>query len=85
MIHYSESIQMTPCKHPTNADKWRYTLYTTIIFLIIVNPWTYKLVQSILKGVVKIANADGCPTMTGIFVHAAVFTVLLRIMMDWDI
>ena len=33
---------------PSNADKWRYTLYTTVLFLIISSPYTYKLVNSII-------------------------------------
>jgi hypothetical protein len=78
------------CKHcgskPTNFDKWRYTLYTTIIFLIIVNPYTYKLVNSLLKSVVgKIADGSGCPTTVGILIHAVVFTIILRYMMDLDL
>ena len=70
---------------PTDMDKWRYTIYTTILFLIIVNPMTYKLVQSLLGSFVKIADTNGCPTMNGILVHAVVFTFLLRYLMDLDI
>tara|TARA_Y100000816_G_scaffold287141_1_gene269367 strand:- start:3764 stop:4042 length:279 start_codon:yes stop_codon:yes gene_type:complete len=67
---------------PTNGDKWRYTLYTTILFLIIVCPWTYKLVNAVLGGIVKICDKKGCPTAAGIIVHAVVFTLLLRCLMD---
>lgn len=70
---------------PTDMDKWRWTIYTTILFLIIVNPMTYKLVQKLLGSFVRIADASGCPTMNGIFVHAIVFTLLLRVMMGMDI
>ena len=70
----------------TNADKWRYTIYTTILFLIIVNPMTYKLVNGILGRVFGvIADSRGCPSMLGIMVHAIVFTLLLRYMMELDI
>ena len=31
----------------SSADKWRYTLYTTVL-LIIVNPMTYKLFKLFL-------------------------------------
>ena len=67
------------------SDKWRYTLYTTIVFLIIANPYAYKMVQKLLGGIVKIASSDGCPTWTGLLVHAIVFTLILRWMMNWDI
>lgn len=67
------------------SDKWRYTLYTTIIFLIVVNPCMYKFVQYCLGGLVKIANKDGCPTWAGIIVHAIVFTLILRGIMEFNI
>lgn len=71
------------CKKPNNADKWRYTLMTTVLFLIIVNPYTYKLVQGLLGGLCKIADPKtGCPTMCGILVHAVVFTFILRYLME---
>tara|TARA_B100000886_G_scaffold220664_2_gene153383 strand:- start:19008 stop:19277 length:270 start_codon:yes stop_codon:yes gene_type:complete len=70
---------------PTSGDKWRYTLYTTILFLIIVCPLTYKLVNAILGGIVRICDKKGCPTGAGIIVHAVVFTLLLRCLMDMKI
>lgn len=74
------------CKKQVDGhDKWRYTLYTTVLFLIIVNPMTYKLVNMILGSLVKICDSKGCPTISGIFVHALVFTLLLRYLMEVDI
>ena len=71
--------------HPTSSDKWRYTIYTTILFLIIVSPFTYLIVNSILGSLIKICDKKGCPTTVGIFVHAIVFTLLLRCLMDLNI
>ena len=71
--------------HPSNADKWRYTLWTTLLFFVVINPMTYKLVQSLVGGLVKISSPTGCPTFAGMFVHGVVFTLLLRKMMDWDL
>lgn len=74
------------CKmKPSSLDKWRYTLYTTVLFLIIVNPYTYLFVNSILKYVFMVCNKNGCPTPFGIVIHAIVFTLLLRVLMDMDI
>ena len=70
---------------PSNQDKWRYTLYTTIIFLLVVNPQTYKLVNSLIGNTFKIADSAGCPTINGILVHSLVFTLLLRYSMDLNI
>ena len=65
----------------TSADKWKYTLYTTIIFLLVANPYTYKLVQTLLGRFVKIADKNGCPSLIGFLVHALVFTLILRAIM----
>lgn len=75
------------CTHkPKTVDKWRYTLYTTVLFIIIVNPYTYRLTNTIFGKIIgKVASADGCPTIVGIMLHTIVFTLLLRILMDLDI
>jgi hypothetical protein len=67
-----------------SADKWRYTLYTTFILLILFNPWMYKVMNELLSGIVgPIANKAGCPTMLGFGIHALVFTIILRLLMDF--
>lgn len=68
-----------------NYQKWKYTLYTTIIFLIVVNPATFLLVNSLIGSLIKICDTKGCPTMNGLLVHALVFTIVLRGMMDLKI
>jgi threonine/homoserine/homoserine lactone efflux protein len=74
-----------PAPAPTQSDnlkKWKYTLITTVIFLLIANPYTYMIVQSLLGKFIKIASPSGCPTIAGLLVHAVVFTLLLRLVMD---
>lgn len=70
---------------PTNLDKWRYTLETTVLLLILFNKYTFKLMQKLLGKCIKIASKDGNPTMCGFLIHAFVFTLLLRGLMDLDI
>ena len=65
----------------SSEDKWKYTLYTTIIFLFVANPYTYQFVQILLGKIVKIADKSGCPTMFGFLLHAVVFTLILRAIM----
>jgi len=69
-------------KEPTDDDKWRYTLYTALLFLIIVNPFTYQLTNYVFKSLFKVSASNGCPTMYGILLHSVVFTFALRVMMD---
>lgn len=69
-----------------SSDKWRYTLYTTLVLLLLFNPWTYKLVNSLLSRFIgTIASTNGCPTLLGFGVHALVFTLIVRYMMDLHI
>jgi len=68
-----------------SEQKWRYTLYTTIIFLIVANPLTYKLVNYLLGFILKISDSSGCPTTVGFLIHAVVFTLILRYLMELDI
>lgn len=67
-------------------DKWRYTLYTTLVLLILFNPWTFqvmnKVVSSLFRGLVVVATKDGCPTFVGLVLHAIVFSLIVRYMMD---
>lgn len=74
------------CSSPDPMDKWRYTLWTTLVFLIVVNPYTYKFTQKMLGGILgNISTASGCPTTMGIGLHAIVFTLIVRYMMDFDV
>jgi len=76
-----------PChKEATSGDKWRYTIYTTIVLLILFNTWTYKLMNKLLSNFVgTIASKDGCPTLLGFGIHALVFTIVVRLLMDMKI
>lgn len=79
----SSTSEHTPLK---SSDKWRFTLYTTFVLLVLFNPWTYKFMNSLLSRFVgTIAGKDGCPTLFGFGIHALVFTLVIRYMMDLKI
>ena len=41
-------------------DKWKYTLLTTVIFIIVVSPKTYQLTNMLLSGIIgKTASKEG--------------------------
>jgi hypothetical protein len=62
---------------PNMALKAKYAAYTTLIFFLMANPETYKLLQKFLGGWVSIASDGGCPTPTGFFLQTALFFVIL--------
>lgn len=76
----TEPVEAPP-QEITSADKWKYTLYTTCIFLIVANPYVYQFVEILLGRFIHIADKKGCPTMVGFLIHAVVFTLILRAIM----
>ena len=68
-----------------SSDKWRYSIYSAIIFLIISSPYTYLLVDKLIGSFVKISSPTGCPTLIGLFIHTVVFVLIIRGMMELEI
>lgn len=61
------------------ATKHRRALTATLIFVLLSSPLAYRMVRSVLGGVV--ASSAGCPTFKGIFVHAGVYAAILLLLM----
>jgi len=71
---------------PTSLDKWRYSFYTLLVFILVVNPFTYKIINSILvKMFGKIAEIKGCPNMLGLLTHSIIFLLIVRYIMDMNL
>jgi hypothetical protein len=63
--------------------KWQITLFSALIFLLVVHPMTYKLTQKLFGGVLgKISDMSGCPTTLGLALHTVVYILLVRGSMD---
>jgi hypothetical protein len=68
-----------------SSDKWRFTLYTVLMVVVLFNHYAFKFVNSLLGGLIgTIADKNGCPTTLGFVVHLVVFTLVLRFSMDLD-
>jgi len=63
------------------AQKWVIGLYCTILFVIVSAPWTYRITGKITKRLGWITSNDGKPNGWGLFLHAIVFLLLLRLIM----
>ena len=59
------------------ALKAKYAAYTTLIFFLIANPETYKLLQKFIGTWISVASEGGCPTPVGFFLHTGLFFVFL--------
>ena len=61
-------------KVPGVSPKVSAAIVAGIMFFIISNPIVYKLVDSLVGGLLgRIATPAGCPTTWGLIVHSAVF------------
>jgi hypothetical protein len=55
--------------------KLKGALIAGLMFFIISHPFVYKLVDSLVGGILgRISSPSGCPTTWGLIVHSAVFT-----------
>lgn len=62
---------------PNYALKAKYAAYTTLVFFLIANPETYKLIQKFIGSLVTVASEGGCPTPSGFFIHTGLFFLVL--------
>lgn len=68
----------------SSSDKWKFTLYTVVILVVLFNNYAFMTVNHLLgRFVGAIADRNGSPTMLGFVVHTLVFTLVLRYSMDY--
>ncbi len=54
------------------------TIQSVLVFLLVSAPFTYKITDGILGGIVgRLASASGCPTALGLVIHAIVFGLIV--------
>jgi len=60
------------------TQKQAATLQAVLLFFIIANPFTYRLTNSLLGGLIgRLSDPSGCPTGTGLIVHSVVFGLIV--------
>ena len=77
---YNIYIQMS-----TSSQKWNISLFSVLIFLLVVNPYTYGLTDYIFRSFLGRISVGGCPTTLGLLLHAIVYLLLVRYSMDLNI
>lgn len=78
---------MDPClsEQETKRAKNISALVASGVFLALSAPGTYKLTNSIALSVssdLKLCDAGGCPTSKGLIVHAILYSVIVRALMN---
>lgn len=63
-------------------SKINATVQSIIVFLLVSLPFTYKMTNRLLGGILgKLADASGCPTPLGLFIHSIVFGLIVYSLM----
>lgn len=70
---------------PTSSQKWNISLFSVLIFLLVVNPYTYGVTNYLFSSFLGKISVAGCPTSMGLLLHALVYLVLVRYSMDLNI
>jgi hypothetical protein len=66
----------------SSSEKWQITLFSAFIFLLVVNPYTYKITNMIFSKLLGPIASNGCPTMMGLMLHTVVYILLVRYSME---
>jgi len=72
-------------KSLSNKNKWKYTIYTSVCLILIMNKYSFQLSNLILKPLIGKTEINNCPTLLGYIVHIVIFTLAIRYLMDINI
>ena len=67
----------------TNSMKWWLAIFLALLFFVLAFPGTYNLTNSLWSavGLPRYLSSSGCPTVVGVLIHAAVFGLIVRILL----
>ena len=68
------------CNGKKQQQKFMISLMSALVFFIVANPDTFRLMRSILGS--WVASPTGCPTTTGLILHTIVFMLVTWGMMN---
>jgi len=63
---------------PTSVDKWRYSLWSALVFALVSHPIAYSATNRVFDSVSNTNN----PTPFGLLLHTFVFFLVIRGMMS---
>jgi hypothetical protein len=70
----------------SSYTKWQISIFSAFIFILVINPYTYKFTQKVFGGFLgQISDANGCPTTRGLMLHTVVYILLVRGSMDLNL
>lgn len=67
---------------PTEAQKWSISAWSALVAALVFSPFAYNLTNGIAQMIGMNTVEAGAPTMFGLIIHALVYMVLVRLMMN---
>ncbi len=67
----------------SSYKKWQISIFSAFIFILVVNPYTYILIQKLLGGIFgKIADNSGYTKILVLIIQTILYILLVRGSMD---
>ena len=67
----------------SSYKKWQISIFSAFIFILVVNPYTYILIQKLLGGLIgKIADTNGYTKILVLIIQTILYILLVRGSMD---
>jgi hypothetical protein len=70
---------------PSSTEKWNISLFSVVIFILVANPYTFRLTNRLLGPILGKIAVDGCPTTLGLVLHSIVYLLVVRYSMDLNL
>ena len=68
------------CGEPSQMLKFRISLMSALLFFVIANPETFKIIKKVFGS--WVSSPTGCPTMSGLVLHSVVFLLITWALMN---
>lgn len=72
---------MSKKKELNQFQKWVISVWSALLFLIIASPLMFSITGELFSKLGLKIQENGCPNFIGLFLHAIVFAILIRVMM----
>lgn len=70
----------------TNEMKWKISLFSVFLFILVTNEESYKITNSIVGKIIgKTIEESGKITTNGYILHVLIFLILVRYSMDLNL
>ena len=80
-MNNNPNINQCPEKELSIGKKFKYSFFSALIFFFVSSPVIYQIANKIFGHHFNIAEANGCPTNSGLLLHTFIFFVIIFITM----